>query len=95
MKEKLQEIDETLGYLVDQLKSHHLLDKLNLIITSDHGMESVSEEKSIFLDSYVDLSLFDPYGSRTCINLFLKDSKFQKTVILFSVYRFNLCLYCL
>ena len=58
MKDKLESLDNVLGYLIDQLKSHHLFDKLDLIITSDHGMESISKEKTIFLDSYVDTMSF-------------------------------------
>ena len=37
MKEKLIELDKNLEYLINELKSHHLFDKLNLIVTSDHG----------------------------------------------------------
>lgn len=73
MKEKLKSLDSTLGYLIDSLKSHHLFDKLNLIVTSDHGMAQLSKERAIFLDSYVDLNLFDAYGSRSVYNLFMKN----------------------
>ena len=34
IKAKLEEIDNILGYLIQQLNNHHLYDKLNLIITS-------------------------------------------------------------
>ena len=40
MKEKLFELDKNLEYLINELKSHHLFDKLNLIVTSDHGSYS-------------------------------------------------------
>lgn len=72
MEEKLYSLDKTLGYLISELKSHHLFDKLNLIITSDHGMEEVSEKNAIYLDSYVDTGLFDAYGKKSSYNLFLK-----------------------
>ena len=75
MRLKLQEIDQTLGYLIDQLKSHHLFDKLNLIITSDHGMNTISNSTVIFLDSFIDTKLFDAYGSRACYSLFVKKRK--------------------
>ena len=73
MKEKLEYLDQVLGYLIDQLKSHHLFEKLNLIITSDHGMESISEETAIFLDSYIDINLFNAYGSRAAYSIFVKN----------------------
>lgn len=78
MAQKLQELDGTLGYLIAQLQSHHLYDKLNLIISSDHGMDEVTKEKAIELSQYVDESLFDAYGSSACVNLFMKNSKFYE-----------------
>ena len=77
MKAKLQEMDQTLGYLLDQLKSHHLFDKLNLIVTSDHGMESISNKTVIFLDTHVDTKLFDAYGSRACYSIFVKKGRLK------------------
>ncbi len=74
MASKLIEVDNTLGYLVKQLKEHHLFEKLNLIITSDHGMEQVSKETCVFLDNYVDISLFRAFGSGALFNLFVNDS---------------------
>jgi predicted AlkP superfamily pyrophosphatase or phosphodiesterase len=47
---------------------------LNLIITSDHGMDTISNKTAIFLDSYIDISLFEAFGSRACYSLFLKNS---------------------
>lgn len=72
MEQKLYELDKTLGYLIEQLQSHHLYDKLNLIVTSDHGMEQVSEDKTITLSEHIDIGLFKAYGRRTSYNLFLE-----------------------
>lgn len=78
MSQKLNELDQDLGYLIDQLRSHHLFDKVNLIITSDHGMESISEKTVIFLDEHVNTDLFDAYGSRACYSIFLKNGNLIK-----------------
>lgn len=72
MKDKLQELDGVLGYMIDELKYHNLFDKLNLIITSDHGMASISNKTAIFLDAYVDPNLFSGYGSKACYSIFVK-----------------------
>jgi predicted AlkP superfamily pyrophosphatase or phosphodiesterase len=72
MKDKLQELDKELGYMLDQLETHGLFDRLNLIITSDHGMDTISSKTSIFLDSHIDTDLFNAYGSRACYSLFVK-----------------------
>jgi ectonucleotide pyrophosphatase/phosphodiesterase family protein 5 len=75
MKNKLIELDNHLGYLIDQLKTNHLFDKLNIIITSDHGMQSILNKEPIFLDKYVNSSLFDAYGTSTTLNVFLKNGR--------------------
>ena len=75
MADKLLFCDSTLGYLIEQLKDHHLFDKINIIVTSDHGMEKISKNNTRFLDQYVDINLFNYYGSRSVWNLFLKNGK--------------------
>ncbi|VVC30894.1 Hypothetical protein CINCED_3A020487 [Cinara cedri] len=44
--------DVTVKYLLDQIKCENLEKKLNLIILSDHGMESITYDHIIFLESY-------------------------------------------
>jgi len=51
----IQAIDSTLGLLLDGLKARQLLQKVNILIVSDHGMAATSPERIIFLDDYVDL----------------------------------------
>lgn len=51
-------IDEKLGFLMDELKKAGLYKKVNLIVTSDHGMAQLSPEKIIELDEYVDRELY-------------------------------------
>ena len=51
----LQRVDRLLGRLLRGLERRSLLDKVNLVLTSDHGMETMSPERVIFLDDYVDL----------------------------------------
>lgn len=48
-------IDSVLGQLVDGLKSRDILDKVNIIIVSDHGMAAVAPERVIFLDDFVSM----------------------------------------
>lgn len=78
IKLKLEEIDRDLGYLIELLKSKHLFDKLNLIITSDHGMEYISNKTVIFLDDYIDPSLYSAYGSRACYSIFVNNGNLVK-----------------
>lgn len=66
----LEEIDQTVGYLIQKLVDNGLFDTTNVIITSDHGMDSASFENSIDLSDYVDTSKFKMYGGLTQVNIF-------------------------
>ena len=59
--------------MLNQLKQFNLINSLNLILTSDHGMVNTTNEKVILLKKYVDTSLFSAYGGVVNKNLFLKN----------------------
>lgn len=54
--------DSLLGYLFEMMDQHNLSGKLNVIITSDHGMAELSSEKVIFLDNIINLEEVDMIG---------------------------------
>lgn len=57
-KEIIAQIDRTIGYLREQIAQRHLTDRLNVIITSDHGMTTVKKRPlvdEIILNKYVNL----------------------------------------
>jgi hypothetical protein len=37
-------------------------------------MESISQNTTVFLDSYIDINLFEAFGSRACYCLFVKNN---------------------
>ena len=53
--QKLEEIDKDIGYLMKRLKDVDLLDQMNIIITSDHGMTALIDdaEHAIDLNKYI------------------------------------------
>ena len=61
MLEQLIELDKDIGYLLQKLEEKDILDDVNLIITSDHGMTNTptDEEHKINLDKYIDLMSYD------------------------------------
>lgn len=65
--EKIVELDEVLGNLLDSLESKSLLDRMNIILTSDHGMVNVT--KTVFLDEYVDSKLYTYSGQSPIWNI--------------------------
>ena len=59
--EKVKELDGDIGYLLGKLEENDLLDDMNIIITSDHGMTTTptDEEHKIDLDKYLDIKTYD------------------------------------
>jgi len=53
--EAVVEMDQLLGYLLEQIDAIGLSDQLNIILVSDHGMADLSDDKIIFLDDIIDL----------------------------------------
>jgi predicted AlkP superfamily pyrophosphatase or phosphodiesterase len=53
MLQAIAYIDSLLGQLIAGLEKRKFLDKVNLIIVSDHGMAAVAPERVIFLDDFV------------------------------------------
>jgi predicted AlkP superfamily pyrophosphatase or phosphodiesterase len=51
----VKEVDEMIGYLIEELEYRNLQHHLNIIIVSDHGMMSVSKEKVIDLNNLIPL----------------------------------------
>ena len=49
--------------IVEGLKRHELLDKVNIIIAADHGMRNTSCNKVIDLDKYLDPKNYDFWDS--------------------------------
>ncbi|XP_006140777.1 ectonucleotide pyrophosphatase/phosphodiesterase family member 7-like [Tupaia chinensis] len=64
-KVMIQQIDRTIGYLLEAMERHSLSGRLNVIITSDHGMTTVKKQPDvteILLTNYIkfrDLVKFD------------------------------------
>ena len=57
--EAIHYIDSVIGILLNGLKERNLLEKVNVIIVSDHGMAATRASQIIFLDDYIDLDGVD------------------------------------
>ncbi|XP_014675768.1 PREDICTED: ectonucleotide pyrophosphatase/phosphodiesterase family member 5-like [Priapulus caudatus] len=51
-------VDDVVGHLVKRLRDVGLYDRVNLIVTSDHGMTSVHPKNTIMLDDYIDSATY-------------------------------------
>lgn len=57
----IQGLDQNIGQLITGLEQRDLLNKVNIIIVSDHGMVDLDEEKIIFIDDYISLQNLERY----------------------------------
>ncbi|KAL2099161.1 hypothetical protein ACEWY4_005641 [Coilia grayii] len=53
MSKALREVDDNIGLLMEQLQQAGLWGRINIILTSDHGMAQCSQERLIKLDSCI------------------------------------------
>ncbi|NXP37415.1 ENPP7 phosphodiesterase, partial [Leiothrix lutea] len=58
-KNMIKQVDRTIGYLRQRIRESGLEPNLNLIITSDHGMETVIKTDEIYLRNVTDFSFKD------------------------------------
>jgi len=63
-------LDGYVGYLIKILKEKNIFDELNIILTSDHGMTGTNED--VYIDDYVDSSLYTWYGGSPVANVLPK-----------------------
>ena len=67
----IRQLDEVTGYMLDQLEKYGIINEVNVLMMSDHGMASVSSEDRFiplykFLD-HSDIKILVPGGSRMSI----------------------------
>lgn len=59
INEAIRHVDAAIGQLETGLRDLHLLDRTTVVVVSDHGMQTVSDDRVVFLDDFVDLSRID------------------------------------
>ncbi|XP_004083440.1 ectonucleotide pyrophosphatase/phosphodiesterase family member 5 [Oryzias latipes] len=71
-------IDEKLGFLLNELKRSGLDEKVNLIVTSDHGMAQLYPEKIIELDEYVERDTYSWVDKSPVVGILPKEGKLEE-----------------
>ncbi|MEX2585251.1 MAG: ectonucleotide pyrophosphatase/phosphodiesterase [Balneolaceae bacterium] len=59
VRQAVEDVDSQIGYLIHRLQEIGRWPDINLLITSDHGMVDLSEERVVFLDDIIDLKSVD------------------------------------
>jgi len=75
--EAIRKIDQNMGELIAGLKARDWFDKINIIITSDHGMTATSKDRVIFLDNYISLDDVDVIDWSPVLALRPKEGKLE------------------
>ncbi len=78
IKSMVEQLDRWLGQFFTAMRKLPIYNRLNFIITSDHGMGPISNNREIILDHYIDtanLNIMD--GGNPVYNLGVKPGKLQ------------------
>lgn len=59
LRKTVEEMDKSIGNLLDKMDSSNLWSKVNVIVVSDHGMTKTDLSKVIDISDYVDMSLIE------------------------------------
>jgi predicted AlkP superfamily pyrophosphatase or phosphodiesterase len=70
LKPVLVDLDQKLKYFIRKLKTLPIFEKINLIITADHGMQTTPEEHTVMLTNYIKPSLFERIEGSSPLLLF-------------------------
>ena len=57
VKKAIRDADQDIGFLLAGLKTRNLLEKVDILVVSDHGHADLSPDRVIYLDDYLDLDL--------------------------------------
>ncbi|KAH7646138.1 ectonucleotide pyrophosphatase/phosphodiesterase-like protein [Dermatophagoides farinae] len=68
-KQQINRLDRFVGYVYNRLQQLNLTMKLNVIILSDHGLSDIRPYRSIVLDSFLNKTWYDAYGSNPVYTL--------------------------
>ncbi len=53
LEDKIIELDFLIGYFISEIQKLAYADKINVIVTSDHGMANISEERKVALEDHL------------------------------------------
>lgn len=72
------DIDKKLGFLRNELRKAGLYEKVNLVVTSDHGMTQLSTDNIIELDQYVDRELYTWVDKSPVVGILPKEGRLEE-----------------
>ena len=78
MKDKIVELDFLIGYFMAEIQDLPIADKINILVTSDHGMGNVSEERKVVLEEHLTMDWIEEMqGYNPNYNIKVKDGYYD------------------
>ncbi len=70
---KVQELDSLVGYFMDEINKLPISSEINIIVTSDHGMQEISSERVVLINQYLKKEYYQQIlGSNPVYNIWAK-----------------------
>lgn len=74
IKDTIVGLDKLLGYFMDKLSQIDIANKVNVIVTADHGMEEIVQNRSLSLSDYINTNWVDGIlGGNPTYNIWAKN----------------------
>jgi ectonucleotide pyrophosphatase/phosphodiesterase family protein 5 len=67
VEREVHRMDGVLGYLLESMEDRGLLDTVNIVLTSDHGMTAKELSKVVEIPGLVDWSLIEQFVDNECV----------------------------
>ncbi|KAJ8355512.1 hypothetical protein SKAU_G00183060 [Synaphobranchus kaupii] len=78
MEAVIADVDAKLGFLRQELRRAGLYDRLNLVVTSDHGMAQMSPERVVELDEYLSRDAYTWIDKSPVVGILPKEGKLEE-----------------
>ena len=75
---QIERVNNITGHMIERLKANHIYDRVNLMILSDHGFDTVRQDRIINITSLLDSNVCDYYGDTPVIQINPKDGKLDQ-----------------
>lgn len=81
LNEAVAFLDTKIGYLMQRLADIAMLDKINLIVLSDHGMTAISADKIVDVSEIIGKYALEYSGKSPVVSLYPKNEKDKNRII--------------
>ncbi|XP_061099959.1 ectonucleotide pyrophosphatase/phosphodiesterase family member 5 [Conger conger] len=78
MDDVIADVDAKLGFLREELRKAGLYERVNLVVTSDHGMAQMSPERVVELDEYLSRDQYTWVGKSPVVGILPREGRLEE-----------------